>query len=148
MIDRNSELDSGGLGGPGPIVNVEVGHIRDTRMVERALRKRWPIKEEHKEAVVTRLMMIVADRKSSNREATSAAKALLAAESQNQGDDHQAEGQIVKHVGTIDLNERRTQLLGILHTISERGGAGPPARIADGLGSDGSEEHRPDEPPA
>lgn len=60
--------------------------VRDTRMIARAVVERWPIKKEYRDAIVKRLMQIVADPSSSPREATAAAKALMAAERQNQED--------------------------------------------------------------
>jgi hypothetical protein len=57
-------------------------------MMERALAQRWPIKPEYRELIVKRMLRIIADPKSSPREVTSATKALLAAESQNQADEH------------------------------------------------------------
>ena len=57
-------------------------------MIQKAMEQRWPIAAEHREALVRKLVRIVADPQSSKREATAAAKALLAAEAQNQADEH------------------------------------------------------------
>jgi hypothetical protein len=57
-------------------------------MMARALEQRWPISDKVRKAIVGRLVQIVADPASSPREVTAAAKALLAAESQNQSDEH------------------------------------------------------------
>lgn len=62
--------------------------IRDTRMMARAIVQRWPIKNEDREAIIRRLVRIVADQNSSPREVTAAAKGILAAEKQNQDDEH------------------------------------------------------------
>ena len=62
--------------------------IRDTRLLARALMQRWPIKDEYREAIIKRLVKIVADPSSSPREVTAAAKGLLSAEKQNQDDEH------------------------------------------------------------
>jgi hypothetical protein len=62
--------------------------IKDTRMMVKAVEQRWPMSPEYREAVIRRLIRIVADPKSSNREATAAARALMAAEQQNQSDEH------------------------------------------------------------
>ena len=51
---------------------------------------RWPIKREYREALMTHLMMLGIDRKSTPMEVYSAAKLLLAAEVQNQKDEHRA----------------------------------------------------------
>lgn len=56
--------------------------------MERALRERWPIKQEYREAIIKRLIRIIADPASSAREVASASRALLAAEAQNQQDQH------------------------------------------------------------
>ena len=62
--------------------------IRDTRMMAKALEQRWPISENARKAIVGRLLRIVADPNSSAREVTAASKALMAAEGQNQSDEH------------------------------------------------------------
>jgi len=97
--------------------------VRDTRMIARAVVERWPIKKEYRDAIVKRLMQIVADPTTSPREATSAAKALMAAERQNQED------QIVD--GT---NDQRNRFL----EIAERIGIGENTR---GVPDRRTEEH-------
>ena len=62
--------------------------IRDTRMMARAVTQRWPISNEYRASIIRRLMRVLADPASSPREVTAAAKALIAAESQNQSDEH------------------------------------------------------------
>lgn len=62
--------------------------IRDTRMMQKALEQRWPIKPEYRAAIIARLVKIVADPNSSPREVTAASKALMAAEQQNMADEH------------------------------------------------------------
>ena len=57
-------------------------------MIQKAMEQRWPIKPEYREALVKRLVRIIADPQSKPREVASAAKALLAAEVQNQMDEH------------------------------------------------------------
>lgn len=54
----------------------------------RALMQRWPINETARKAIISRLLRIIADPSSSPREVTAASKALLAAEAQNQADEH------------------------------------------------------------
>ncbi len=69
----------GGLGG-----NFVPGRgIRDTRLVERALRERWPIPKAIRKPLVERLAEIVEDTASSPREVISAAKAILSASKLN-----------------------------------------------------------------
>ena len=62
--------------------------IRDTRMMARAIEQRWPIKPEIREAIVRRLLRVIADPQSTPREVTAASRAILAAEAQNQSDEH------------------------------------------------------------
>ena len=64
-----------------------MGIRADARQFETALRNRWEIEPEYKRAMITRLMRIIADPSSSNREVTSASRALIAAEAQNQQDE-------------------------------------------------------------
>jgi hypothetical protein len=62
--------------------------VQDTRMMARAIEQRWPINSNARKAVISQLLRIIANPASSPREVTAAAKALLAAESQNQSDEH------------------------------------------------------------
>jgi hypothetical protein len=62
--------------------------VQETRMMARALTQRWPVPPEYKTIIVKQLMKVIADPQSSPREKTSAAKALMAAEKQNQEDEH------------------------------------------------------------
>ena len=57
-------------------------------MMARSLTQRWPIKPEIREAIVRRLLRVIADPQSSPREVTAAARALMSAEAQNQSDEH------------------------------------------------------------
>lgn len=49
--------------------------------------QRWPISPKYREAMITRLVRIIADPSSSTKEVTDASRALLAAERQNQQDE-------------------------------------------------------------
>lgn len=71
--------------------------VRDTRMLTRALEQRWPIKPEYREAIIKRLLRVIADPQSSPREVASASKALLAAEKQNQEDEHKLIDVSIQH---------------------------------------------------
>lgn len=57
--------------------------IRDTRMMARALRERWPIDDRQRELMMRVLMQIAADASNSPRERTSAIKALISADRNN-----------------------------------------------------------------
>lgn len=77
-----------------PNVDGDIGEVcnlsdRTAQRIERqALKQRWEIPEKYKPAIINRQVQIAIDPKSSNRESTSAAKALLSMESQNQKDEH------------------------------------------------------------
>ena len=71
------ETTEGGLGG------ASGRGTRDTRLVERALRERWPIPKALRGPLIERLAGIVQDPNASPREATSAAKAILTASKLN-----------------------------------------------------------------
>lgn len=74
-------------------------------MMQKSLEQRWPIKPEYRAAMIQRLMRIVANPKSSSREVTAASKALLAAEGQNQLDEHK--------VIDVRVQTRNDELAGI-----------------------------------
>src|SRR5690606_25316236 len=79
IVDPRS---SGGQGGPlylkdGP------GQTSDTRLIERAIRERWPIKPEYRTAIINRLLRIAVSPETSDREAISASKAMIAADKIN-----------------------------------------------------------------
>jgi hypothetical protein len=62
--------------------------IRDTRLLARAVMQRWPINPKMREGIIGALARVLTDPNASHREKTSAAKALMAAEKQNQEDEH------------------------------------------------------------
>jgi hypothetical protein len=57
-------------------------------MMSRALIQRWPLDAEKKAAIMDALYRVVTSGAASPREITSAAKALMSAEQQNQSDEH------------------------------------------------------------
>lgn len=61
---------------------------RLTSLHVKAIEQRWPINPQFRKIIVNRLMRIMADPESSNREVMSAIKGLIAVESQNQKDEH------------------------------------------------------------
>ncbi len=82
-----SQLVSGGSGG--------LRHFRpvgraDTKLIEMAINKRWPIPEEMRGPLIDRQIHIATDPHISPRQATSAFNSVLAAERQNQADEHLA----------------------------------------------------------
>ena len=62
----------------------------DLQMQLNAIRQRWPISGKMREAIVERLLRIIADKESSKREQLIAIKTLMTAEAQNQSDEHTA----------------------------------------------------------
>ncbi len=54
----------------------------------RAIQQRWPISQEQRGQIVARLLDVLNDPEASRREFLAASKALIAAEAQNQKDDH------------------------------------------------------------
>ncbi len=75
-----------------PLAVGELGARRTTqmtndRMLQRAIKQRWPIPEHYKQAVIDRQVKIAIDPEATAREATAAARVLVAAEQQNQADD-------------------------------------------------------------
>jgi hypothetical protein len=57
--------------------------VKTTRLLERALRERWPIPKALRKPLIERLYEIVQDTGSSPREVTAAAKAILSASKLN-----------------------------------------------------------------
>lgn len=71
-------------------------------MMARALQQRWPINDKLKAGIVGALVKVLSDPQASSRERISAARALLAAEAQNQSDEHKViDGQLTN--GNFDM---------------------------------------------
>ena len=98
-----SATDTSLPGGQGGAFEPTAGQTSDTRLQERAIRERWPIKDEYREAIVKRLVAVVVDPQASRRERTAACRALIAAESQNQSDEH-LEIKIAQPQANVDVN--------------------------------------------
>jgi hypothetical protein len=64
----------------------QMGVRSDLQLWKRAMQERWPIKEQYREAMIRRVMQIIADPDSTKREVATASRVLLAAEAQNQTD--------------------------------------------------------------
>jgi hypothetical protein len=58
------------------------------RMEARAMQQRWPIRDDYREAVIKRNMKIILNPNSTERAVAAASKVMLAAEAQNQSDEH------------------------------------------------------------
>jgi hypothetical protein len=63
----------------------------------RAIEQRWPVPNEMRAGMIRQLMSIIASKDASPREKTSAFKAILAAEKQNQEDEHKAVDIAINH---------------------------------------------------
>ena len=86
--------------------------IRDTRMLERAIRERWDIPEDRRQKALDRQLSIACgeDDDASPREQIAAFRSILAAEAQNIADEH-------KEIDRMDAGRNR-----ILDLLA-RGGA-------------------------
>ena len=58
------------------------------KLVERAIKQRWPFSDEYKAHVVTEMLRIIASPTAKERTKISAAAVLARFESQNQADEH------------------------------------------------------------
>ena len=96
-------------------------HAADALLMGRAIKERWPIAQEYREAIIKRLVTIAVDKQSTRREATAAARALMYAEAQNQSDQHHEAGKVVHHDHVVTVDARRTRLLGIAQRLGLTG---------------------------
>ncbi len=111
--------------------------IRDTRMMERALRERWPIKPEFREKIMNALIAILADKNASPREKTSAARALMHADSINleaekivQADQHHGDRLDAERLDRVATVAKQLGLTRVVEAIAiERSGNNPDATI-------------------
>lgn len=97
------------------------GEVRDIRMIQKALEQRWPIEPRHRNVLVQRLVSIIANRESTNREATAAARALIAAEAQNAADEQHGDR----------MDESRNRILATLARLR----AGSSDTVIDSIGT-------------
>lgn len=114
-------------------------HTRsDLRMIARAIKQRWPTTDEIKAETVQRMREVVNKRTvtvltkegtaalegPADSNAVAAARVLERMEAQNQADEHKLMPDLHQHdhEHTVTLEQRRTRLLEIAHTIGERVG--------------------------
>jgi hypothetical protein len=97
--------------------------VHDIRLVERALRERWPIPKALRKPLIERLNEIVQDTGSTPREVTSAAKAILSASKLNL--------EIITAAIRADEHEHVRRELAALEELvkATRDGDAPPRRI-------------------
>mgnify|MGYP003306323735 CR=1 FL=1 len=93
----------------------------DARLFEQAIRNRWNIPEQYKEAGIRSMMHILANPESSERAKIAAFRAILAAESQNQSDEHHDDQQDA-------IDESRNRFLEIAERLGIRKN---PERVVD-----------------
>ncbi len=58
------------------------------RMEARAIEQRWPVKPEYRDALIKRNVKIILNQNSTERAVAAASKIIIAAEAQNQADEH------------------------------------------------------------
>lgn len=104
------------------MVSDGVDGVRTTRMLERAARQRWPIPEKYKQAIIARQVKIATDANSKPREASAAARTIIAADRLNIEEEKQAEPQQHLHLHqhqetTIDVSKLSQEKLEELERI-------------------------------
>ena len=70
---------------------IEIETLADVRLVGKAFRHRWQMSPTERRGLIEDLLGIVRDKEADDRSKIAAAKALIAAESQNQKDEHNRE---------------------------------------------------------
>jgi len=85
--------------------------ISETRLLEKAIKQRWPIPDEYRAGVINRQARIAIDPEASNREATSAARCLITAEGQNQKDDMMHDDLLARQPVVPGINVQNAQII-------------------------------------
>jgi len=106
--------------------------IRETRMMARALQQRWPIDDKLRAGIIGALVRVLGDPNASPREKTSAAKALMAAERQNQEDEHK--------LIDVRIHQRNTELDAIARDLGIDPRLIVDAQRASGSGDRGTQD--------
>lgn len=118
---------------------VAIMGIRDTRMMARALRERWPIDDRQRELMMRVLMQIAADASNSPRERTSAIKALISADRNNieqekiqQAEEHHSEKMQGEQLDRIANAAQRLGLARVVDAIAQdRSGSDSSSNVAE-----------------
>lgn len=113
--------------------------IRDTRMMARALRERWPIDDRQRELMMRVLMQIAADANNSPRERTSAIRALISADRNNieqekiqQAEEHHSEKMQGEQLDRIANAAQRLGLARVVDAIAQdRSGSDSSGNVAE-----------------
>lgn len=106
----------GGLGG---VLSPTAG-IRDTRLIDRAIREGWQIPPEVMREIPKRMYDIAKDADASPRNVIAASRVLCVMHGQNQHGDPQQVNLNVN--GELSIDARRVGLLGIVDSLRQRGG--------------------------
>lgn len=116
-------------------------------MARKAIEQRWKVKPEWKDAMIQRLVRIIADPKSTPREVTSASRTLIAAEGQNQSDDHHEDDQSDETRGRLLALSERLRIGPLVDAQLRRlGDEGASDRVADPLRGQPDFDPEGDEP--
>ena len=111
--DPPAQSQGGSGGGAIHPESISPEGIRDTRLIERALREQWPIDDRFREAIVDRQVRIAISLESGDREATSAARCLVTMQSQNNESAFKALDKVVpdQHLLMIEQEEVRNGII-------------------------------------
>lgn len=86
------------------------GNSRDTRLLKRALKQRWPIPEDKKQAIIDRQVKIATDEGASPREATDAARTVIMADRINMEDEKVEQKSVEQHLHLHQHQETQVNL--------------------------------------
>jgi len=67
---------------------IEIETMQDVCLARRAIKQRWPIKDDYRQAIINTLVEISIDRTRDDRHRIAAARGLIAADGLNQNDEH------------------------------------------------------------
>lgn len=113
-------LDDGGSGAPYILPGAG---LKNDRLERRAIRQRFPIKENYREPLVNRQISIAIDPNSSPKEATAAFRAVLVADlanmEQERRDEKIPEYHQHEHSGTVSVEQRREFFVMLGETLRE-----------------------------
>jgi hypothetical protein len=153
----NSDGDNGGQGASVSILADPHRTASDINLARRAVRQRWPVKDEHRGIVVDRLMDIVQKAEVSvmtkegpekiegpaDSNAIAAARVLVAMESQNQADEHHAAPAPQNVNVNVSVDDRRSRLAAISARLGIEGVVvdAQPLSAAGSAGADGGNGH-------
>jgi hypothetical protein len=117
-------------GGQGEIATDPHHSRADARLIRRAIRLRWPTKKSVRNKAIQRLEAMLND--DDGRVVVAAAKALIDADKVNleQSERESPTPQIHEH--RLELDERRSELLGIVFAIRKRAGIGQDSASSNG----------------